>query len=133
MDTLIKPTARQTKSRALRNHREAGSYAAELQAFHSKRCPSVGTRIFGVWETDEIYAVYSYGKHFPMYVYDLGAETWFANHNKYSRSTTSHQRHATPRPFSAMSWVSTESLRRLIDGGGLVESIRRKVYASHAG
>lgn len=132
MDTIIKPTARQTKSRALRNHRKAGSYAAKLQAFHSASCPNVGTRIFGVWETDEIYAVYSYGKHFPMYVYDLGAETWFANHDKYSRSTTSHQRHAAPAHRDAMTWVSTQDVHELIKHGGLVKSIRRKVYASHA-
>ena len=40
------------------------------------------------------YVVYSYGKHFPMYIYEGGA--WYANIDKYSPSTSRHQSQANP-------------------------------------
>ena len=40
------------------------------------------------------YVVYSYGKHFPMYIYEGGA--WYANCDKYSPSTSRHQSQANP-------------------------------------
>lgn len=40
------------------------------------------------------YVVYSYGKHFPMYIYEQG--TWYANCDKYSPSTSRHQSQANP-------------------------------------
>jgi hypothetical protein len=40
------------------------------------------------------YVVYSYGKHFPMYIYEGGH--WYANEDKYSRSTSRHQSQANP-------------------------------------
>ncbi len=35
------------------------------------------------------YVVYSYGKHFPMAMYD--GEQWRVNYDKYSRTTSKHQ------------------------------------------
>lgn len=40
------------------------------------------------------YAVFSYGAHFPMYIYEGGA--WYANIDKYSPSTSRHQSQANP-------------------------------------
>ena len=40
------------------------------------------------------YVVYSYGKHFPMYIYEGGH--WYANIDKYSPSTSRHQSQANP-------------------------------------
>ena len=40
------------------------------------------------------YVVYSYGKHFPMYIYEGGA--WYANIDKFSVSTSKHQTQANP-------------------------------------
>ena len=36
----------------------------------------------------DLYVVYSYGEHFPMYVYDHGVELWFGNADKYSPTTS---------------------------------------------
>ena len=40
------------------------------------------------------YVVYSYGKHFPMYIYEGGV--WYANCDKYSPTTSKHQTQAYP-------------------------------------
>lgn len=66
------------------------------------------------------YVVYSYGRHFPMYIcLRLGGRAvWFANADKYSQSTTRHQSQARPVWDSTqMHWLSTEWMLRLIRGG----------------
>ena len=61
-----------------------------------------GAHIFARWSTKEsdhkmgrskqtIYTVYSYGHHFPMFVYDADANVWVENSDHYS-VTTSKQR-----------------------------------------
>ena len=50
---------------------------------------SIHTRTKG-----NIYAVYSYGYHFPMYIFKAGK--WYANSDKYSVSTSKHQTQLRP-------------------------------------
>ena len=61
-----------------------------------------GAHIFARWSVKEsdhkmgrskqtIYTVYSYGHHFPMFVYDADANVWVENTDRYS-VTTSKQR-----------------------------------------
>jgi len=61
-----------------------------------------GVHIYARWSTKEsdskggrskqtIYTVYSYGHHFPMFVYDADTNVWVENSTKYS-ATTSKQR-----------------------------------------
>lgn len=47
--------------------------------------------LFGQWETDNIYKVYSYGFHFPIYGYDKRINKWYQNIEKYSICTLKHQ------------------------------------------
>jgi hypothetical protein len=66
------------------------------------------------------YVVYSYGRHFPIYIclHLGGRDIWFANKNTYSRSTTRHQSQARPVwEGSAMHWLSTEWMLRIVSGG----------------
>lgn len=90
--------------------------------------------IFGYWhdfehyELKNIYAVYSYGKHFPIYAYDATINKWFGNYDKYSRSTTKHQAQACPRGVD-IEWTNTNNLIHIIHSGGLAKSIINK--ASH--
>jgi hypothetical protein len=56
-----------------------------------------GSNTFAVWENPVCYAVYSYGKHFPMYVFDVTcSHAWFGNYDKYSSSTSKHQSQLRP-------------------------------------
>lgn len=65
--------------------------------------------LYAEWVRD-YYVVYSYGEHFPMYVWD-GAR-WLGNDDKYSPSTTRHQ--SAAHPYDVAQWMHTEELKRYI-------------------
>jgi len=67
-----------------------------------------------------IYVVYSYGSHFPMYVYDNERREWYGNEDKYSSTTSRHQSHARPDATVA-AYVPTSVLRDIVDYGGYAE------------
>ena len=98
-------------------NKNARDYVNSLEEF-------VGSNIWSHWHSwDEgmtkLYVVYSYGEHFPMYIYDDNEDVWVGNQDKYSRSTTRHQSQA--RPSSGVDvWLSTSEMKGLIAEGGLV-------------
>ena len=60
-----------------------------------------GSHLFGEWDSvaewisnENMYAVYSYGYHFPIYIWVGGV--WYENTDKYSMSTSKHQTQARP-------------------------------------
>ena len=57
------------------------------------------------------YVVYSYGTHFPMYVYANGQ--WFGNSDKYSRTTSAHQSKSHPL-VDDIQWMNTQQLKTFI-------------------
>ena len=63
----------------------------------------------------DLYVVYSYGEHYPMYVYDCIAKQWFGNN---SESSVATQRHLTQaRPDGDITWASKDYLRALVIAG----------------
>lgn len=79
--------------------------------------------MFGEWRRVEsgdnpkdVYAVYSYGYHFPMYIWDDQAQVWVGNKDKYSRTTTTHQTKARPQAPIAQ-WFSTDIMKRITYNG----------------
>ena len=75
----------------------------------------------------QVYVVYSYGSHFPMYIYDAKEQKWLGNYDKYSRSTTRQQSQA--RPSSVYAWYNTDEMKEVIYHGGLVESVMARARA----
>lgn len=73
----------------------------------------------------QIYVVYSYGTHFPMYIYLPHQDQWFGNSDKYSRTTSSHQSQANPLPPAdrPIVWMGSKLMIRLADCGNLVSAI----------
>ena len=49
---------------------------------------------FKEWANNQAYVVYSYGTHFPMFIYL--DNTWYENSDKYSVSTSKQQTQAHP-------------------------------------
>ena len=96
---------------------KARDYVNNLEAF-------IGSNIYSNWFSwDEgmtkLYAIFSYGEHFPMYIYDDNEDVWVGNQDKYSRSTTRHQSQARPSGGVDV-WLSTSEMKGLIAEGGLV-------------
>jgi len=57
-----------------------------------------------------IYAVFSYGYHFPLFAYFDG--TWYENGDKYSVTTSKHKSQA--RPLEKTVVVNTRTLKEII-------------------
>ena len=75
------------------------------RAYVQQRKPFRGNNTFGTY-IDGHYVVYSYGAHWPMFVYDN--DRWFANSDRHGRTTSKHrgQLHpltdCTPLPIAEM-------------------------------
>lgn len=78
---------------------------SNARKYVQQRKPFRGNNTYGACIEDR-YVVYSYGEHWPLFVYDDGR--WFANSDRYSRSTSKHrtQLHpltdCTPLPLSGI-------------------------------
>lgn len=68
-----------------------------------------------------LYAVYSYGKHFPMYAYDKATNQWFGNTDKATVTTTKHQVMFKPR-YEYLD-MDTKQLLSLIHAGSYTQYI----------
>jgi hypothetical protein len=51
-------------------------------------------QLFGRWETPLLYVVYSYGEHWPLFVWD--GFDWYENEDKYSATTSKHRSQTHP-------------------------------------
>ena len=87
---------------------DVSSYVNRLEAFRANSC-------FGKWTGEDIYSVYSYGEHFPMYVYDASVDRWYGNTDKWSRTTSRHQSKCRPR--ETIHWYNTETMKDIAYGG----------------
>jgi len=77
------------------------------------RKPFKGSHTFAEWQ-GTMYAVYSYGYHFPLFVFDSIGKKWFENADGYSRSTARHR--SQLRPTTETEKVPTAALQRLAKG-----------------
>ena len=99
-----------------------------------RREPFQGSNLWGAWikstlveSSDEQYVVFSYGHHFPIYIFDQDTQQWFANKDKYSLTTTRHQSQARPiSDGTQLQWLDT---RRMIVLAtiGYTEFVKRRV------
>jgi hypothetical protein len=64
---------------------------------------------------NKVYVIYSYGYHFPMYVYDETSQQWIGNSDKYSRTTSTHQ--SKYRPSVVAKWFDTTTLKDIVRYG----------------
>lgn len=112
--------------------RIANKAAASMVA---NRRPFEGSNMFArerhvVQSNTDLYIVYSYGEHFPMYIAETDTETkttrWYGNVNKYSRSTTRHQSQARP-PYEVQCIPMEHDAMLLIAKGGLMEYVKHGV------
>lgn len=95
-------------------HRNMSEYTTDQTQFTTST-ETVFTKDIG-----NLYVVYSYGEHFPMYVYDRFVQLWFANYDKYSPTTSKHQTMARP-DVDDINSLSTEELSMLVRLGGYRE------------
>lgn len=66
-------------------------FVERRSAFHTNN-----KQLFGYWTTSDVYAVFSYGQHWPLFVYEPKTSQWFANEDKYGITTSKHYTKAHP-------------------------------------
>lgn len=101
--------------------------------FVKSRMEFTGSNLYARWVTDTLYVVYSYGDHFPLWIYDQNLDHWLENGDRYSKTTTTHKSRTNPysentivlpndhmkaviRHGSYNYWVAARSARRLAGG-----------------
>lgn len=75
-----------------------------------------------------LYVVYSYGSHFPMYIFDYKTYQWYGNDDKYSSTTSRHQSYARPRGVE-ITYFDTAMMRAIVMNNGFNETVQRRLVA----
>ena len=90
-----------------------------------------GSNLWGVWckstmvESDEEqYVVYSYGHHYPMFIYAGGM--WFENEDKSSQSTERQRSQCRPVPHNLTHKLNTQTMQKLAVLG-ITELYKRRI------
>ena len=79
-------------------------------------------QLFGYWThnntdpTNTVYAVFSYGQHWPLFVYDPKTNQWFANEDKYGTTTSKHYSKAHPYGVD-IHHLSCAAMKQLVANG----------------
>lgn len=68
------------------------------RTFVERRVPfhTSNKQLFGYWTPSGVYAVFSYGQHWPLFVFVSEVNRWFANEDKYGTTTSKHYGKAHP-------------------------------------
>lgn len=86
----------------------------ECRQYVDRRVPfhTTNKQLFGYWCTSGVYAVFSYGQHWPLFVYEPKTTSWFANEDKYGTTTSKHYGKAHPfaTPTTKLSCTAMKKL-----------------------
>lgn len=99
-------TTAQPKPTRVANH--------SAREYVQRRKPFQGSNCWGEKAGPDRYVVYSYGTHFPMFVYDSGK--WYGNKERYSRSTG--RQYSQLHPLAdGMTYFDTDDMSFIADHG----------------
>jgi hypothetical protein len=93
-----------------------------------------GSNTFGRWRhrdlwdtSDELYIVYSYGEHHPMYIYSTLLKEWFENGDR-GVETQSTKRHYTQlKPKNTATTIKSHLYMKKVAQHGVVGTTRERV------
>ena len=88
--------------------------------------PFVASHLWGEWSNGR-YMVFSYGQHWPLFVYEQVTNTWYGNQNKYSPTTSRHYSQA--HPLVEMVMLSVDDMKAVVRGGSvaLIEAANERM------
>ena len=100
-------------------NRDARSKVQQRLSFRSKNGNLFGlnTVVF------DLYVVYSYGYHWPLFIYVKSIDRWFENTDKYGVTTSKH--HSQTHPHTETTGLSCDDMRLLADHG--YDALARKL------
>ena len=99
---------------------------SNARKYVQQRKPFQGGNTYGACIEDR-YVVYSYGAHWPMFVYDDGR--WFANSDRYGRTTSKHRTQL--HPLTDCTLLPLSGMRDLVNYG-FVGTLTRRLVGEEA-
>ena len=117
MKRYRKPAMTTTRKAPKVSNTNARGYVQNLKEFY-------GSNTFAQWETSmgipaARYVVYSYGQHWPMFIYDVQTERWFENASKFSVSTSKQHSQMHPRPDVPTTLLHVEDMCKVAADGAV--------------
>lgn len=88
------------------------SYVERRVPFHTSN-----KQLFGYWCDSGVYACFSYGQHWPLFVYEPTTHKWFANEDKYGTTTSKHYSKAHPFYQGVPVKLSCTAMKQLVAHG----------------
>lgn len=85
--------------------------------------PFMGSNLFAEWRTGKDgharYVVFSYGNHWPLYIWDATTEQWYGNLSHFSRSTMRHRTQAKPDNITSADIIPmhVHDMIKIVDAG----------------
>jgi hypothetical protein len=104
-------------------NKNARQYVDELKEFEGSNTFAENKVAF---DETGLYVVYSYGYHFPMYIYDYQAGIWIGSRDKYSVSTTKHQSQCRPSEKIHCWLDTTEQMKEYTRCGSMMSYMEIK-------
>lgn len=114
------------KPHVLKRNRDAREFVSARAPFINKSKTMYGVWIDPINFPNPHYVVYSYGDHFPMYVWVESEKRWYGNSDRYSQTTTAHQSYARPRDGVA-AYFTTDQLKAMIANRPAMQLVRTRV------
>lgn len=74
-------------------------------------------QLYGKWVSPQLYVVYSYGPHWPLFIYCTDTRRWYANEDKASRTTNGHYGYAHPLPATPPAKRSCSWMKQAVTKG----------------
>ena len=85
--------------------------------------PFMGSNLFAEWRTGKDgharYVVFSYGNHWPLYIWDATTEQWYANFSRYGMTTSKHFTLARPAGLTSEDLIPihVHDMIKIVDAG----------------
>lgn len=73
------------------NGRHSRGYVQRTEPFKNSN-----GQLYADWISNDRYCVYSYGPHWPLFIYVPEVDTWFENEDRHSTTTYKHRTYAHP-------------------------------------
>ena len=90
------------------NGRKCRPFVQDRKAFQNSN-----GQLYAKWETPDLYVVYSYGDHWPLFMWAGRTDTWYQNADKFSPTTSRHRTYA--HPYEETELVGCYRMKQIID------------------
>lgn len=92
---------------------------SECRHYVERRVPfhTSNKQLFGYWCDSGVYACFSYGQHWPLFIYEPTTHQWFGNEDKYGTTTSKHYSKAYPFTAPHVRKLSCEGMKLLVKDG----------------